>query len=145
MGNKFRIVEKNITMLMNVVRQIKVTIPDLSQRIKQVREQDGRSVQVLATIAGISTAYWYQIEKDERQWISEETLRGIEKALGIDLGVKFVDKENGLPPSATPGGVSAPLPSPPSSAMPSGTVPPAMSPQSTPPPQPGSRRRKKQS
>ncbi|MDZ8261962.1 helix-turn-helix transcriptional regulator [Nostoc sp. ChiQUE01b] len=74
---------------MDVVRQIKVTIPDLSQKIKEAREKDGRSVQVLATLAGISTAYWYQIEQDKRQWISEETLRGIEQALGIDLGVQF--------------------------------------------------------
>lgn len=78
-------------MLMDVVRQIKVTIPDLPGKIKYAREQDGRSVQVLATAAGISTAYWYQIEKDDRHWISEETLRGIEKALGVDLGVHFND------------------------------------------------------
>ncbi|MHC5747899.1 MAG: helix-turn-helix domain-containing protein [Nostoc sp.] len=78
-------------MLMDVVRQIKVTIPDLSQKIKQAREKDGRSVQVLATSAGISTAYWYQIEQEKRQWISEETLRGIEQALGLDLGVCFDD------------------------------------------------------
>ncbi len=42
---------------MNVVRQIKATVPDLSQKIKEAREKDGRSVQVLATLAGISTAY----------------------------------------------------------------------------------------
>lgn len=48
-------------------------------------------MQVLATLAGISTAYWYQIEQGKRQWISEDSLRGIEKALGIDLGVRFDD------------------------------------------------------
>jgi len=78
-------------MLMDVVRQIKVTIPDLSQKIKESREKDGRSVQVLATLAGISTAYWYQIEQNKRQWISEGTLRGIEQALSINLGVEFDD------------------------------------------------------
>ncbi|WP_199311698.1 helix-turn-helix domain-containing protein [Anabaena subtropica] len=46
---------------------------------------------MLATLAGISTAYWYQIEQDKRQWISEETLRGIEQALGMNLGVQFDD------------------------------------------------------
>jgi hypothetical protein len=51
---------------------------------------NGRSVQVLATLAGISTAYWYQIEQEKRQWISEETLRGIEQALGLDLGRREV-------------------------------------------------------
>lgn len=74
---------------MDVVRRIKLTIPDLSQKIKQAREKDGRSVQVLATLAGISTAYWYQIEHNKRQWISEQTLRGIEQALGTNLGVDF--------------------------------------------------------
>lgn len=76
---------------MDVVKQIRVTIPDLSQKIKEAREKDGRSVQVLATLAGISTAYWYQIEQGKRQWISEETLRGIERALGLDLGVRFIN------------------------------------------------------
>ncbi|HEY9644251.1 MAG TPA: helix-turn-helix transcriptional regulator [Coleofasciculaceae cyanobacterium] len=80
---------------MDVVRQIRVTIPDLSQRIKEAREKDGRSVQVLATMAGISTAYWYQIEQEKRQWISEETLRGIEVALGISLNVDFGGDRNG--------------------------------------------------
>lgn len=76
-------------MLMDVVRQIRVTIPDLEKRIKELREASGKSAQSLATEAGISTAYWYQIEKGERQYITEEVLRGIEKALGVDFGVKF--------------------------------------------------------
>lgn len=76
-------------MLMDVVRQIRVTIPDLEKRIKKLREASGKSAQTLATEAGISTAYWYQIEKGERQYITEEVLRGIEKALSIDFDVKF--------------------------------------------------------
>ena len=78
-------------MLVDVVRQIRVTMPDLPQKIKVAREKDGRSVQILATVAGISTAYWYQIENGDRQWISEEILRGMETALGVDLGVVFND------------------------------------------------------
>jgi transcriptional regulator with XRE-family HTH domain len=77
---------------MDVVRQIRVTVPDLSQKIKEAREKDGRSAQILATLAGISTAYWYQIEQGKRQWISEETLRGMEQALNISLGVTFEEK-----------------------------------------------------
>ena len=76
---------------MEVVKQTRVDAPDLPQRIKTAREADGRSVQVLATVAGISAAYWYQIENSKPQWISEETLRGIESALKIDLGVRFDD------------------------------------------------------
>jgi transcriptional regulator with XRE-family HTH domain len=76
---------------MDVVRQIRVSVPDLEKRIKELRELSGRSAQALATEAGISTAYWYQIEKGERQYITEEVLRGIEKALSVDFGVKFAD------------------------------------------------------
>ena len=78
-------------MLMDVVRQTRVTVPDLEKRIKELREASGRSAQSLATEAGISTAYWYQIEKGDRQYITEDVLRGIEKALGVDLGVSFND------------------------------------------------------
>jgi transcriptional regulator with XRE-family HTH domain len=74
---------------MEVVKQIKIQASDLPQRIKEAREKDGRSVQILATLAGISTAYWYQIEQNKRQWISEEILRGIENALDVDFGIRF--------------------------------------------------------
>ncbi|NJL09355.1 MAG: helix-turn-helix transcriptional regulator [Calothrix sp. SM1_7_51] len=77
--------------LMEVVKQVKVIVPDLALSVKEAREKDGRSAQVLATLAGISTAYWYQIEKNERQVISEDVLRGIERALGVNFGVSFDD------------------------------------------------------
>lgn len=73
----------------DVVRQTRVTIPDLPARIKAARLESGRNVQYLATAAGISTAYWYQIENGDRQWMSEETLRGIERALDMDFGIQF--------------------------------------------------------
>ncbi|BAS55354.1 XRE family transcriptional regulator [Leptolyngbya boryana NIES-2135] len=76
-------------MLVDVVRQIRVTVPDLEKRIKELREASGRSAQALATEAGISTAYWYEIEKGKRQYITEDVLRGIERALDTDFGVKF--------------------------------------------------------
>jgi len=76
-------------MTMDVVKQVRVTVPDLSSKVKDARLLDGRSAQALATAAGISTAYWYQIENNQRQWLSEEILRGIENALGIDFGVNF--------------------------------------------------------
>ncbi|AUB44527.1 Transcriptional regulator, containings XRE-family HTH domain (plasmid) [Nostoc flagelliforme CCNUN1] len=66
-------------MLMDVVRQIKVTIPDLSQKIKEAREKDGRSVQVLATSAGISTAYWYQIEQKKDSGFLKKLCAGLNK------------------------------------------------------------------
>lgn len=76
-------------MRMDVVRQIRVTVPDLENRIKTLRDSSGRSAQSLATEAGISTAYWYQIEQGKRQYITEEVLRGIERSLGTNFGVNF--------------------------------------------------------
>ena len=73
----------------DVVRQIRVTVPDLHKQIKNETEKSPKSVQVLATEAGISSAYWYQMMKGERSWISEEVLQGIEKALGVSFGVEF--------------------------------------------------------
>ena len=61
----------------------------IGERIKQARIADGRSVQVLATLAGISSAYWYQIEQEKRSYVSEEHFRGIENVLGVDFGVSF--------------------------------------------------------
>ena len=77
--------------LMDVVRSERVTVTDLGSQIKQARIDDGRSAQVLATLADISTGYWYQIENEQRSWISEEVLRRIEKVLGADFGVKCAD------------------------------------------------------
>ncbi len=64
-------------------------IKDFGKKLKQYRLADGRSAQVLATFAGISIGYWYQLEKEEREWISAEVLRGIESVLGVDFGIKF--------------------------------------------------------
>ena len=80
-----------MVLCMDVVR--KVSVPGLGARIKEAREKDSRSVQVLATLAGISIAYWYQIEAERRSWISEEILRSMEKVLGADFGVRFGDDD----------------------------------------------------
>lgn len=75
--------------LMEVRKYTKTDVPDLGARIKKARESDPRSVQVLSTLAGISIAYWYQIEKEERNWVSLEIIREIEKVLKIDLDISF--------------------------------------------------------
>ena len=74
---------------MEIVRTIKTNAEDIPKKIKAARLKDGRSVQVLATYAGLSSAYWYQIEKGERDIVSEEVIRKIEEILQIDLGVNF--------------------------------------------------------
>lgn len=72
---------------MDVVR--KITVVDLHEKIKQARTADGRSVQLLATLAEISTVYWYQLENNKRSWVSEEVIRRMEKVLGVEFGVTF--------------------------------------------------------
>jgi len=72
---------------MDVVK--KITVTDLPYQIKKARIADGRSVQVLATAAGISTNYWYQLEGNKRSWVSLEIIRNIEKVLGVDFNINF--------------------------------------------------------
>ena len=72
---------------MDVVRRVK--FDSLPKQIKEARQKDGRSVQVLATLAHISSAYWYQLEANKRSWVSEEIIRRIEKVLSTDFDVRF--------------------------------------------------------
>ncbi len=72
-----------------VRRYQETEVPDFGERLKKTRIGDGRSVQVLATLAGISVGYWYQLEKEDREWISEEVLRSIESVLNIKFGAQF--------------------------------------------------------
>lgn len=77
------------TSIVKVRRYQEIDVTDFGERLKQARTEDGRSVQVLATLAGISVGYWYQLEKEDREWISESVLRAIESVLNINFGVKF--------------------------------------------------------
>lgn len=71
-----------------VVRVTKIDVPALGAKIKAARKSDKRSLTEIAAASGMSVQNWYRIE-DERQTLPEETLRLIEKVLGIDFGVKF--------------------------------------------------------
>jgi len=74
------------------VKEIVGDFPGLGQRIRQAREQDGRSLTEICRESGISRSYWYQLEaEDLRSPATEEVIRKIEQALGVDLGVKFDD------------------------------------------------------
>jgi transcriptional regulator with XRE-family HTH domain len=80
-----------VSAVVEIRRYQSIEVKDLGKKLKAAREKDTRSVQVLATLAGISMGYWYQIENEERKWISEEIVRSIESVLGVDFGVKFDD------------------------------------------------------
>ena len=67
--------------------------PQLGQRIRQAREADPRSLSQICRECGISRSYWYQLESEDlRSPASEEIIRKIEAALGVDLQVKFTKK-----------------------------------------------------
>lgn len=68
-----------------VIRTIKIPSNDLPSLIYKARIKDGRSVQVLATLAGISISYWYTLEKDQVKFVSEGIVKKIENVLGIAL------------------------------------------------------------
>jgi transcriptional regulator with XRE-family HTH domain len=71
-------------------RCIDKEIEGLGDRIRQARKESGETIELLAGKAGISRVYWYDIEKERiRDSLPEETLRRIEKALNLDLGVNF--------------------------------------------------------
>ena len=72
---------------MEVVRRVKVD--SLPQQIREARKKDSRSVQVLATLANISSAYWYQLEGGKRSWVSEDVIRRIEKVLNTNFEINF--------------------------------------------------------
>ncbi|MBD2432189.1 MAG: XRE family transcriptional regulator [Mastigocladus sp. ERB_26_2] len=77
---------------MKVRRTIEKEVPGLGEKIKQAREADDRSLEAICSEVGISRVYWYDIESERvRSALPEETLRKIEKVLGVDLGVKFND------------------------------------------------------
>lgn len=61
--------------------------PGLGQKIKDLRQKSSKSMTELAAAAGISVPHWNRIEKEKIQELPIDTLRGIEKALEVDLGV----------------------------------------------------------
>lgn len=62
--------------------------PGLGDRIRKLREASPKSLTQLAAEAGISVPHWNRIENEKVRELPLETLRGVEKALGVDLGVK---------------------------------------------------------
>jgi transcriptional regulator with XRE-family HTH domain len=63
--------------------------PCLGERIKSLRESSPKSLTQLAADAGISTPHWHRIEKEKIGALPLETLKDIEQALEIDLGISF--------------------------------------------------------
>ncbi len=67
--------------------------PGLGARIKDLRIASSKSLAQLAADAGISVPHWNRIENEKVKVLPEDTLKGIEAALGIDLDVRLAEKE----------------------------------------------------
>lgn len=74
---------------MKVRKTIDIEVPDLAERIAKARRDCDLPMTQLAAKAGMSTANWYRLERGESKVVPLETLRSIEQALGVDLGVDF--------------------------------------------------------
>jgi transcriptional regulator with XRE-family HTH domain len=63
----------------------------LGAKIKKAREADSRSLTVICAETGMSAANWYRIESEGVKALPLETLRSIERVLGVDLEVRIDD------------------------------------------------------
>ena len=78
--------------IVKVKKTIEIDVPDLGTRIREKRKVSGKTVEQLATIAGITRQHWHLIENEKfANALPEETLRAIESALNTDFGVNFDD------------------------------------------------------
>ena len=70
---------------MKVRRTQEWDLPDLPEVLKLAAKQSGKSVLQICKDADISTAFWYQMMKGQRDSITLETLASICDAVGITL------------------------------------------------------------
>lgn len=80
--------------LMKVRKVVEKEVPGLGARIKKARESDRRSLVKICNEIKMTPANWYRIEREEAKYIPIETLRLMEKVLGVDLGVNIGDCNN---------------------------------------------------
>jgi transcriptional regulator with XRE-family HTH domain len=72
-----------------VRKVIEKDFPNLGLVIKKARKSANRPLTQICEEINMTTANWYKIENGDTKVLPLETLRTIEKVLGIDLGVKF--------------------------------------------------------
>ncbi|MGP1387371.1 MAG: helix-turn-helix domain-containing protein [Thainema sp.] len=70
---------------MKVRRTREWDIPSLPEQLKKAAEASGKSVVQICKDAGISTAFWYQMLKGNRDSITYETLEKVCDAIGVKM------------------------------------------------------------
>ena len=61
--------------------------PKLGEKIAKARKQDSRPLTVLCKSCKLSRGHWYKLEQEKIDLVTLETIRKIEKVLGVNLGV----------------------------------------------------------
>lgn len=74
---------------MRIIRRQEVSVPGLLKIIDDAMEASEKTRTQICGESGFSTQYWSQLRGKSDPTLSEEKLRGIEKALGMDFGVNF--------------------------------------------------------
>lgn len=91
---------------MDIIRKYVYSIHNLQHRVRYHRKLSSKSLALLCTEAGITSAHWYSIEKGRVGTLPEDTLNAIQDALGKDLSLPVPGE-----PSITVEDVSNPTPS----------------------------------
>ncbi len=65
--------------------------PGVGSKIKEARKASDKPLTLLCAEAGISSPHWHRIENEKVGEVPIETLKNIEKALNIDLGIDLND------------------------------------------------------
>lgn len=73
---------------MIIQKLVEIKIKGLGSKIKKARERDSRTLKEICKISKISEAHWRRIEKEENKVLPLETLRKIEKALGVSFEIE---------------------------------------------------------
>lgn len=81
--------------VMKICRITIVEAVGIGERIKKARlslPRNGKSLDQLCDEVGISRTTWYNIEREKiKEGVSEELLRKIESAIGVEFGITFDD------------------------------------------------------
>ncbi|MEH1777697.1 MAG: helix-turn-helix transcriptional regulator [Nostoc sp.] len=72
---------------MRIQKIVECESKGVGEAIKKARKQDSRSLTQICAEVDMTTSNWYKIENEDTKVLPLETLRKIEKVLGISLGV----------------------------------------------------------
>ncbi|MDJ0717559.1 MAG: helix-turn-helix transcriptional regulator [Prochloraceae cyanobacterium] len=72
---------------MKIQKLVEIKVSGLGRKIEKARKKDSRSLKIICQLASISETQWRRIEAEENKALPLETLRKIEKALGVSFEI----------------------------------------------------------